>query len=222
MSTDFDALRDPVGQHFQLVTKELTSYTRVETVKAGGTLEETSKPVTHVYRAVQVLREASVVNGTVANEVVAQFLHPVSEQSGSDAKPVATNGGMVGAFKGDSGAIGGTVTDASGAVVPGATVTVKTQQGAAVSTVKSTEDGTFVAGDLDGGFYTVEIAAAGFEYTVVRQVHVAPVAMTTVDVQLTVPAGANVVVARLVTCVTVNGGVPLSDEGTVLYSQRRP
>jgi hypothetical protein len=79
---------------------------------------------------VQVLRVPSVVNDKVTNEVVAQFLHPVTEQSGSDAKAVGVNGGT---FKGNTGAIGGTVTDASGAVVPGATVTVMTPLGEAGS-----------------------------------------------------------------------------------------
>src|SRR5271166_5537794 len=37
-----------------------------------------------------------------------------------------------------------------------------------------------------------------------------------------VPAGASVMVARLFTPLTVNGRVPLGDEGAVLYSQRRP
>ena len=187
---DFDALRDPLGQPYELRTNELMSYTRVEAVKAGGRLEEKSTPVTHLYRAIQVRRAPSVVNDKVTNEVVAQFLHPVSEQSGSDAKPVAVNGGM---FKGNTGAIGGTVTDPSGAVIVGATVTIKTVNGATVATVKSMANGIYLAADLDGGFYTVEIAAGGFEYCIVRQVHVAPVALTTLDVELTVGAASETV-----------------------------
>lgn len=182
---NFDALRDPLGQSFKLVTNEQMSYTRAEMVKAGGTLEEKSKPVTHLYRAIQILRAPSLVNDKVTNEVVAQFLHPVTEQAGSDAKPEAVNGET---FKGNTGAIGGTVTDATGAVVVGATVTLKTAFNVTVATVKSMANGMYLAGDLDGGFYTVEIAAGGFETCVVRQVHVAPVALTTLDVQLTVGA----------------------------------
>ena len=37
-----------------------------------------------------------------------------------------------------------------------------------------------------------------------------------------VPGGASVMVAKLFTCVTVNGRVPLGDEGAALYSHRRP
>src|SRR6202795_1422222 len=37
-----------------------------------------------------------------------------------------------------------------------------------------------------------------------------------------VPGGASVMVARLFTCVTVNGRVPLGDEGAALYSHRNP
>ena len=182
---DFAALRDPLGQPYQLRANQQMSYTRVEKVKAGGTLEEESKPVTHLYRAIQVLRAPSVVNDKVTNELVAQFLHPVSEQSGSDAKPVAVNGGT---FKGNTGAIGGTITDATGAVIVGATVALKTVNGAAVTTVKSMANGMYLAPDLNAGFYTVEIASGGFETCIVRQVHVAPIALTTLDVELTVGA----------------------------------
>jgi len=45
---------------------------------------------------------------------VAQFLHPVTEQSGSDLKPQAVDEGT---FKGNTGAIGGTVTDQTGAAI---------------------------------------------------------------------------------------------------------
>jgi len=79
---NFDVLRDPLGQPFQLHTEEQMSYTRMEKVKAGGKLEETSKPVTHRYRSIQVLRAPSVVNDEADNtktEVVAQFLHPMTE-----------------------------------------------------------------------------------------------------------------------------------------------
>src|SRR6266851_7875901 len=37
-----------------------------------------------------------------------------------------------------------------------------------------------------------------------------------------VPGGASFMVAKLFTCVTVNGSVPLGDEGAALYSHRRP
>src|SRR5580658_6409305 len=37
-----------------------------------------------------------------------------------------------------------------------------------------------------------------------------------------VPGGASVIVAKLFTCVTVNGRVSLGDEGAELYSHRKP
>jgi hypothetical protein len=37
-----------------------------------------------------------------------------------------------------------------------------------------------------------------------------------------VPCGARVIVAKLFTCVTVNGRVPFGEEGAVLYSHRKP
>ena len=182
---DFDTLRDPLGQGFQLRTNQVMAYTRVENVTAGASLEVKSKPVTHLYRAIQVFRPANLPDDPDALELVAQFLHPISEQSGSDVKPQVVAGGT---FKGNTGAIGGTVTDSTGAVVQGATVTIKTGAGVTVATVKSEANGIYIAPDLDAGMYTVQVAAPGFMDFVVTEVGVSPVALTTVDVELRVGA----------------------------------
>src|ERR1700761_6259798 len=61
------------------------------------------------------------------------------------------------------GAIAGTVTDASGAVIPGATVTaVENSTGVSVSR-DSTGTGYYVMSPLLPGVYTVTITAKGFE-----------------------------------------------------------
>lgn len=180
---DFDALRDPLGQRFQLRTNQVMAYTRVENVTAGASLEVKSKPVTHLYRAIQILRPANLAGDPDVLEMVAQFLHPISEQSGSDLKPQVVDGGT---FKGNTGAIGGTVTDQTGAVIQGALVTIKTGSGVTVATFKSGVDGTYLAPDLDGGSYTVEVTAPGFEHCTVEEIAVSPAALTTVDIRLEV------------------------------------
>ena len=78
-------------------------------------------------------------------------------------------------------------------MIAGATVTIKRPNGTTVATVKSMTNGAYLAPDLDGGFYTVEIAAAGFQYCTVREVHVAPIALTTLDVELTIGAASETV-----------------------------
>jgi hypothetical protein len=58
--------------------------------------------------------------------------------------------------------IAGTVTDASGAVIPGATVTIKNSQTGVVSTSESNGGGSFVVPGLNVGTYSVTIAKEGF------------------------------------------------------------
>ena len=187
---DFDALRDPLGQHFQLRVAQVMAYTRIESVTAGANLQVTSKPVTHLFRAIQVLRPAKPGADDTALDVVAQFLHPITEQSGSDLKPEAIDRGT---FKGNTGAIGGAVTDQSGAVIAGASVTVKTGGGVTLATVQSMANGIYLIPDLDKGFYTLEVAAPGFITFVVTEISVSSAALTSVDVMLRVGAMAETV-----------------------------
>lgn len=70
------------------------------------------------------------------------------------------------------GAISGTVTDASGAVVPNAKVTC-TNDGTAVQLSSvTTNDGVFSFQDLPLGSYTVVVTAGGFQSTTVSKVNV--------------------------------------------------
>jgi len=188
---DFDALRDPLGHSFQLRITQVMAYTRVESVKAAsGGLETKSKSVTHLMRALQIMRSTGKTAGNETQELVAQFLHPITEQSGSDLKPQAVDAGT---FKGNSGAIGGTVSDVTGAVIPRATVTIKTRGDILVASGETLENGVYLIADLAPGFYTVEISSPGFVHYEVREVHVSSASMTTVDVTLNVGAVAQTV-----------------------------
>jgi hypothetical protein len=181
---DFDALRDPLGHLFELRMAQVLAYTRVEKVKAtGGGLESKSKSVTHLMRALQIVRSTGKAAGDETQELVAQFLHPISEQSGSDLKPQAVDAGT---FKGNSGAIGGTVIDPTGAVIAGARVAIKTSGDILVAGGETLENGEYLIADLAPGFYSVEVSAPGFESYKIHEVHVSSASLTTVDVTLRV------------------------------------
>ncbi len=60
------------------------------------------------------------------------------------------------------GGLTGTVTDASGAVLPGATVTVTNKGSGAVRALTTSGDGLYVVQDLDPGRYSVAVELAGF------------------------------------------------------------
>ncbi len=64
------------------------------------------------------------------------------------------------------GSLTGTVTDPSGAVVPGATVTVTNTRTQAVRSTVTAGDGTYLLTNLDAGTYQVAISLAGFADTV--------------------------------------------------------
>jgi hypothetical protein len=62
----------------------------------------------------------------------------------------------------DSARVVGTVTDQTGAIIPGATVTVTNLQNGAALVVTSGKDGNFTANALQPGKYTAEVKAGGF------------------------------------------------------------
>jgi Alpha-2-macroglobulin family/A-macroglobulin TED domain/MG2 domain/Carboxypeptidase regulatory-like domain/A-macroglobulin receptor binding domain len=216
---DFDSLRDPLGQHFQLHIAQVMAYTRFENVTAGASLQMTSRPVTHLFRAIQVRRPAKPGADDAALEVVAQFLHPITEQSGSDLKPEAIDRGT---FKGNTGAIGGTVTDQTGAIIAGASLTVKTGDGVTVATVQSMANGIYLVPDLNRGFYTVEVAAPGFTSFVVTEISVSSATLTSVDVTLRVGTAAETVTvnAQAIGLQTTSASVALTSPGIVGTSRK--
>ena len=71
----------------------------------------------------------------------------------------------------DTGTILGTVTDSSGAVVPGAAVTAINQGTAAPVTAKTTADGRFVITPLPIGNYSVVVEASSFKKATIQGVH---------------------------------------------------
>src|SRR5260370_27246333 len=94
------------------------------------------------------------------------------------------------------GAVGGTITDSSGAAVPNAKVTVKNNGTNAEQTVMTDDTGYFRVGKLQPAAYTVSIDAQGFAPFNAEMVIVQLGSVTDVSARLNVPsAGATVVVS---------------------------
>ena len=94
----------------------------------------------------------------------------------------------------------GTVTDVSGALVPGAQITVHNNATLADRTITSNESGSFTLTNLPPGDYTVRATKAGFQATTLNDVHLDPsigrkvdIAMKVGDtsITITVEAGVN-------------------------------
>jgi hypothetical protein len=182
---DFDALHDPLGKPLKLWVGQVTNYSRVESVKAAESVQSKTIFATHQMRAVQVLRQSESDGSRVIREAIAQFLHPISEQSGADLKPRPV---LEGVFNGNTGAIGGTVTDQTGAIVAGANVKVTNAFGELIATVNTQADGTYLVHELTPGLMTVEVSAKGFEVFLIHEVLISSASLTSVDVQLNVGA----------------------------------
>ncbi|HXS11678.1 MAG TPA: carboxypeptidase-like regulatory domain-containing protein [Acidobacteriaceae bacterium] len=86
------------------------------------------------------------------------------------------------------GQINGTVTDTSGAAIPGAEVVVKSKQTSLSTNTTTTSSGDFSLPTLDPGDYTVMITANGFQKLVQENVHVNALETQTLNPKLTVGA----------------------------------
>ena len=84
------------------------------------------------------------------------------------------------------GSVAGTVEDSTGAVVPGATVTVTDQATNQSRQATTTNDGTYVIPDLPAGSYTLAVAAQGFRTSQTRNILVSINNVTRSDVHLSV------------------------------------
>ena len=82
------------------------------------------------------------------------------------------------------GSIAGTVTDASGAVIPSATVTIVNEGTGASLTLTTSHEGAYVATALDPVFYRVTVEFAGFQKAVLEHVKVDTASAKTLNVAL--------------------------------------
>src|ERR1051325_12137395 len=98
------------------------------------------------------------------------------------------------------GSISGTVTDPSGAPVPGARVVLK-DQGTGISREAATnQDGNFSFPDLAHGQYMISVSSSGFQTSVVNHVTVSTSQSTDVPIRLAVGQQAE--------SITVEGAAP--------------
>jgi hypothetical protein len=102
----------------------------------------------------------------------------------------------------DTSSLAGTVTDASGALVSNANITLHNQATRAESHTTTNESGNFNITNLPSGVYSMRVEAQGFQTTSLNEVHVDPNIGRRIDVtmkvgdtstSITVEAGANVV-----------------------------
>ncbi len=99
------------------------------------------------------------------------------------------------------GSVGGTVSDTSGAVLPGVTVTITSLERKTVDSVVTNESGFYTKDRLLPGSYEVQAELPGFKTAVVRRV--------TVSVDTQTPINFKLELGTVTEAVTVTGGAPL-------------
>lgn len=107
--------------------------------------------------------------------------------------------------QGDLGSIAGTVTDSNGAVINGATITVKNTLNGQSRTVTTNESGNYTIPNLNVGDYEINVSAQGFSENKVENVKVSVAFTNTVNITLN-PSGVSgvVEVSATTTDTTVN------------------
>jgi hypothetical protein len=181
-------LKDPWERSYYATFHMEVRYADRVVVQSGGGQQSTQRAdTTPVTRRLEVVTMRSAgadgKTGTVDDFNVAEFSRILSDQSAQDAKPQAAPGAVT--FSGATGAIGGTILDPSGAVVPGATITATHEtKSEHMFETKSDEEGKFLLRNLPAGLYTVRVDAQGFSQTVVMNVQVYSATLATIDFTL--------------------------------------
>jgi hypothetical protein len=136
----------------------------------------------------------------------------------------------------DSSSLSGTVTDASGALVPNAKVVVHNDATQAEQQSSSGDKGSFTIPNIASGDYSIRVEAPGFQSTTLNNVHVDPSIGRRVDIsmkvgntstEVTVEAGANAIqtesasVGQLVTQEQVKS-IQLNGRNPLYLSQLEP
>src|SRR6185312_2074487 len=115
------------------------------------------------------------------------------------------------AFAQSTGNIQGNVTDASGAAVPNAKVTVHNDGTGTDRVVQTDSDGNYLAASLPAGTYTVTIEAPSMQKQVAKNVQL--------DVARSVPVNASLKVGSASETVTVTEAAPVTETTTQTVSQ---
>jgi len=117
------------------------------------------------------------------NSLKSQQLHPETAPASRSLVLVLVTCQLVIQAQGTTGSIPGTVTDQTGAVVPGANVTVKGEAGQKC-TAATNGTGVFTIRGVPAGTYTVTITAPSFKTAVIQNVKVDVATPATVNAQL--------------------------------------
>ncbi len=186
-----DDMRDGWGNQLYATFSMETRYGDHITLESRGNYDPNATQQHTVIRPVNQtvyhinLRSAGADGkvGTPDDFDAATYSTLVSEQSAKDAtsKTVPTI-----VFSGGMGAIAGTVTDPSGAVIPGVAIKATQNSDLLVFTTTSDEEGQYIFRNLPSGVYRLEFTANSFKNLILTDVQVQSSNLITTEVRMEV------------------------------------
>jgi hypothetical protein len=204
LADTFNTLRDPWGQPYYATFNRQTVYADSVRIENRATFGELPKlrtnitPVTRTFGHVVLHSNGPDARKSTRDDfVIATFTGLVSEQARGSIAPTAPISLVV--LSGNNGGIAGVVTDATGAVIPGATVNARRDPGMEYET-STNDSGKYSFLSLPPGTYRVGFVAPGFNLTLIDEVLVRPHNVTEVNTSLQVGA--------VTETVTVSSGPP--------------
>ncbi len=161
------------------------------TPTSGPEVRTTVTPVTAISDVIDLHSRGPVVGKKHNEFLIASFSHVRSTQSAKDA--TAGRPSRQAVFNGPAGDISGTVSDPSGAVIPGVSVIATNTATKAEFEQKSDENGAFLIGPVPAGSYKVRFYLSGFNDLVYDEVNVLARNTVTLDAKLNVGSEATTV-----------------------------
>jgi hypothetical protein len=193
-----DALRDPWGRPYYATFKQQAVYGNRVTIFSYATYGQKATEKTELTPVTQRINYIYLLSvgqdaqeGTADDFNVASFSRLITEQAGNESDPKLVFPTVI--LPGSSGAITGTVTDPSGAVVAGATVTAKNKRTSMEFSTTSNDEGVFLLRNVPAGLYEIRFNSPGFQMFVFIDVEVRSSNITRIDASLSV-AGATATV----------------------------
>ncbi len=196
---DFDAFRDGWGRPLYVTVDRRSRYSdrvTIETVRNYGDERTTERriitPVTQ--EIIQFTIRSSGEDGKAGNYddiTLMQVVHVLSEQTKDDPKPVPVIKQV--SYIAGGGSVAGVVTDATGAIIAGATVIATNSTTGIARSVVSGDSGHYLIANLDAGTYRIKVSARAFKDSIVDNIPVKANATATVNVTLQVGTVSEVV-----------------------------
>lgn len=213
---DFNTLRDPWGHALYATFKKESRYTDSVSVESRSQYGEAAQTRTNIKPVAQKLGIVHLRSvgadgraGTKDDFDAGIFTLVISEQGKDEAaQPKPKHAPIV--LTGSGGAISGTISDSSGAVIPGVTVTATLSATEQTYTTTTDDNGRYVLRNLPPATYEVSLQASGFQAMVVENVRVTKSSVVTLDLTLQVGA-----VTETVTVTSESGATLNSTSATI-------